>query len=327
MTLACNFPALTSQPSAPSKVIAQLIITPDPNATATPTPFMPLPITPTPAAPTPAPEAVVTLAEPVNPEPIDTADGVVKILILGSDWRPASGFRTDVIILLTVNTRTGGASMVSFPRDLYVSIPGIGQQRINTAQQFGGFPLTVQTFQTNFGVTPNYYVMTNFQGFTSIIDSLGGIEVETDRNLTDTCKLSQAVNGYCSVGPGRVYMNGETALWYVRSRYSSSDFDRTRRAQEVMTGVFKKLMSLNAITKAPELYQQFRNNVETDIPLDMALRLAAFAPGIISNPDKLQRFAIGPNDVWHYVTESGAQVLLPIPDRIQPILYQALNIQ
>ncbi len=328
IAVACNLPVsnFTGEPSP--RAISQRIVTLDPNAPPTPTPFMPVAPTPTPDSEqtppqdlTPSPEQQSTPPALVQPE--DT----ISILILGSDWRPNAGFRTDIIILTIVNTRTGAVSMVSFPRDLYVSIPGVGQQRINTSQQFGGFALTQATFQNNFGIKPEYYVLTNFQGFINIIDRLGGIEVETARNLTDTCKLPQAVNGYCSVGPGRVYMNGETALWYVRSRYSTNDFDRTRRAQEVMLAVFKKLMSLDALSKAPQLYQEFRSNVETDIPLDLALKLAGFAPGLVSNPERINRFAIGPGDVWNYTTDTGAQVLIPVQERVQAILREAYQVK
>lgn len=327
ISVACNFPGYSGSNPATPRAVAQRIVTLDPNAPPTPTPFMPLPLTPTPSLPTEVAEVTPTPGDFISPNPVEIPADAVTFLVLGSDWRPNAGFRTDVIILVVLNTRSGAVSLVSFPRDLYVEIPGIGQQRINTAQQFGGFSLTQATFQTNFGITPNYFVMTNFQGFINIIDRIGGVEVETARNLTDTCKLPQSVNGYCSVGPGRVYMNGDTALWYVRSRYSSSDFDRTRRAQEVILAVFKKLMSLDAIPKAPQLYQEFRNNVETDIPLDLAIRLATFAPGLVSNPEKIQRYAIGPSDVWNYTTDTGAQVLIPNPDRIQAILIQALNVK
>ncbi|MEW6649044.1 MAG: LCP family protein [Chloroflexota bacterium] len=327
VSLACNFPGYGNSNQSTPQAVAQRVVTLDPNAAPTPTPFMPVPITPTPSLPTPVAEITPTPGELATPEPVEVPADVVTFLMLGSDWRPNAGFRTDIIILVIINTRTGAVSLVSFPRDLYVEIPGIGQQRINTAQQFGGFSLNQSTFQINFGIRPDYYVMTNFQGFVNIIDRIGGVEVETANNLRDTCKLPQAVNGYCSVGPGRVYMNGQTALWYVRSRYSSSDFDRTRRAQEVTLAVFKKLMSLDAIAKAPQLYQEFRNNVETDIPLDLAIRLATFAPGLVSNPEKIQRFAIGPGDVWNFTTDTSAQVLIPNPDRIQAILIQALNVE
>ena len=157
-------------------------------------------------------------------------EGQRKILILGSDSRGDGGFRTDVILLLILNPQQGTASAVSFPRDLYVNIPGVGQDRINTAMVYGGFSLLAATFEANFGVRPDSYVLTNFGGFVEIVNSLGGIEVNAASSLTDKCDLPQANwDGYCTVEPGFIGMDGDTALWYVRARYTTSDFDRTRR--------------------------------------------------------------------------------------------------
>ena len=331
VSLACNLPAMSSVSPAAPRDAAPVILTPDPKATATSTPFQPAAITATPNQPVSTGTLKPTKEEP-TPTPteeaiptVDVPKGVVSILILGSDWRPGMGSRTDVMLLLILDPSTGGASLVSFPRDLYVFIPGVGQQRINTAQAFGDFPLTQQTFQINFGFTPDHYIMTTFQGFKGIIDSLGGIYVEASRNLTDTCDLPQGVDGYCSAGPGTVWMNGETALWYARSRYSTNDFDRTRRSQEVIVAIFKRLMSLDALARAPELYNQYRNSVETNIDLSTAVDLARMAPGLFSNPDRIRRYAIGPSEVWSYITDQGAQVLIPNIEAIHPILTEAFR--
>jgi len=87
----------------------------------------------------------------------ESQSAVNLYLILGSDYRPESGFRTDTILLAAVDSRSGKASVVSFPRDLWVSIPGFGEGRINTVMQKGGFPLLTNTLQTNFetGVESN----------------------------------------------------------------------------------------------------------------------------------------------------------------------------
>jgi len=321
--LACNMPGINASQGQTPQAISQLLVTPDPNATSTPTPFLP-------AAATATAQATQTQQPTETPtvQVIDGGEGVTKILLLGSDWRPSSGFRTDVIMLVSINRRTGATSVVSFPRDLYVTLPGYRQERINVAQALGGFELTQATYQYNFGFMPDYYVMTNFQGFKNIIDSLGGITVNASRELYDSCDLSwQDGSGKCSAGPGEVQMDGETALWYVRSRYSSSDFDRTRRAQEVIKATFVKMMSLNAISKIPDLYSALKSNVETNIPLDVIISLARFAPGLIANTDQIKQYAIGSQDVWAWMTAEGAQVLLPNPDRIQPILSEALNIE
>ena len=321
----CNLPTASSSGGPASSDFSQLLVTPNPNATPTPTPFMPAGIAHTgdEDKSTPSPGATPTI-QPT----IDTYEDMVKIMLFGSDWRPESGYRTDVIMLLAINKDTGAASVVSFPRDLYVTLPGYRNERLNVAQPLGGFDLTQKTFQYNFGFTPDYYMTTNFQGFVSIIDTLGGVDVYAAYNLYDDCHLPIADSeGKCSLGPGLIHMDGETALWYVRSRYSTSDFDRTRRAQEVMKAIFERLMSLNAIARAPDLYSTFRNSVETNISLDVVISLIGFAPDLLSNPDKVHQYAIGPDDVWAWKTPEGAQVLLPNPEKIQPLLTEALNVK
>ncbi len=183
----------------------------------------------------------------------------VNILLLGSDYRPKKGFNTDVIMVLSLNLDKGTATLTSFPRDLYVDIPNYGMNRINAAQAIGGFELTAATLQENFDVIVDYYIMTNFSGFKYIVDALGGITVEAGMELNDSCALPQAVDRMCRIPVGKNQMNGATALWYVRSRETTNDFDRTRRAQEVITAIFKKAMTLEAINRGPELYDLFKS--------------------------------------------------------------------
>ncbi len=142
---------------------AALWVTTDPNASPTPTPFQPSDAVASvdlkgTAFPGSTPTSVVL--PPVDGTPTKTPyinrypkpDGQVNILILGSDFRPNAGYRTDVMLLLSINTKQNTAAIVSFPRDLYVDIPGWEMQRINTAQAHGGFSLTQATFVENFGV-------------------------------------------------------------------------------------------------------------------------------------------------------------------------------
>lgn len=331
-SVACSIPVAT-QPPTP-RAVAQLLVTAGPNATATPTPFQPM-------GPTATPRFTSTPGPTRTPDPIDDVVGdgslptpvrieqplpsdTVNLLLLGSDYRPNSGFRTDVIMLVSINPKKGTVSVVSFPRDLYVFIPGWMNQRINTAQARGGFNMMADTFEYNFGVRPQYYVMTNFQGFIGIINSLGGINVNVGAYLSDTCDLPQAVGGYCAVSPGSVRMDGDTALWYVRSRHSSSDFDRTRRAQEVMYGVFAKMMSLNAVSRLPELYANYKSSVETNLQLEDIVPLIPIAPQVLSDSSRIRRFAIGPGQVTPTITQEGAAVLIPNYDAIHAILNDAL---
>lgn len=283
--------------------------------------------TPPNADKTPQPESednpVAEVTQP--PDSSQKPKGQVNILLLGSDARPnEGGFRTDIIVWVSVNPEDGYVSAISFPRDLYVSIPGIGYNRINTAFIYGGFDLLADTFEVNFGIRPDHYVMVDFNGFKTVIDDLGGIDVQAAQNLSDSCATWIKANGWCSVGPGLVHMDGEVALWYARSRYSTSDIDRARRSQEVIKAIFERLMKLDVVLKAPELFKAYRNYVDTDIDITDVVSLLPFASQIYETGD-IRSYVIGYDVVYDWITPAGAQVLMPDFGLIQNILAEALG--
>ncbi len=304
------------------------------NTDPTPTPFLPdgqggqTDITNN-VNPAGTPEA----AEPTESEPTPTTrvlqqpEGQVNILLLGSDARPAEGgFRTDVIVLVSLNPKGEFVSAISFPRDLFVNIPGYGNNRINVAFPYGGFDLLADTFELNFGIRPDRYMLVNFSGFKAVVDSLGGINVQAAQNLSDSCATWIDPSGYCSVGPGQVHMNGEVALWYARSRYSTSDIDRARRSQEVIKAIFNRMMNLDAILQAPDMYNIYKSYVETDIGLTDIVPLLPLATKVYGSGD-IRSYVIGYNQVYDWITPQGAQVLLPDYGLIQEILIEALQLQ
>lgn len=325
----CSLPFVPQAQPTPIPLAALLE-----NTAPTLTPFQPIAPTATPApteAPTstPTPEiTVVPTATSYIPSYVIPEDQI-RILILGSDYRPGRGFRTDVIMLLVLNPKAGTATLTSFPRDLYVTIPGVGMERINTAQAYGGFALTQATFQQNFGISPDYYMMTNFDGFKGIINTLGGINVNVASMLYDECNSAVPIRdgqGYCTVYAGIQPMDGETALWYVRSRHTSSDFDRTRREQEVLTALFQKLISLNALNRASELYDTFKASVETNIPLTEIASLLPLAGQLAGNTSLLRHYAIGSSETYNYIVPgSGAMVLIPDPYSVAQVIQQAVS--
>jgi LCP family protein required for cell wall assembly len=332
----CN--AFASQQVPTTIPLSSLLLNEDPNLQPTRTPFQPIAPTPTKtpiiATATSAPTTQGDILQLYTQYPtmasqnIATPSGQIRILLLGSDYRPGRGSRTDVMILLTLNPSTGTATLLSFPRDLYVNIPGIGMERINTSQGYGDFALTTATFQQNFGFTPDYYVMTNFSGFQGIIDTLGGIEVNVGAPLTDKCKIEglRQADGYCTIKTGTNYMDGETALWYVRSRYTSSDFDRTRRAQEVIIGIFQRLMKAGVVNKAPEIYNQLKGSVETNMPLETIISLLPLANQLVNDTSKIRRYAIGAAETYNYIVPTtGAYVLVPDQTAVMSIIFQALS--
>ena len=276
-----------------------------------------------------SPAAVETVGPKPAPYPgvIDLQVPVTTKLyvILGSDFRPQAGYRTDVIMLAMVDTLTGKISLVSFPRDLWVTIPGYYEQRINTVMQIGGIQLLANTLQTNFGIYPVDYAMIDMAGFLKVIDVLGGIKFDTDYATADACDGSLEADRWCEVGPGPVKLDSDWALWYVRARYNSSDFDRMRRTQEVVVAVMKKVFSPVGLFKLPALMNVYDNSVQSNITPDNLFYVTRLALGF--NSDKVHHYTIGPNEVTSWVTADGAAVLLPNTAAIQAILQTALNFE
>lgn len=269
-------------------------------------------------SPKPTAEAVAVVPT-VKPE-----DEKLQILLLGSDKRESdNSFRTDVVILLTIDTVNGQASMLSFPRDLVGKIPGYGDGRINIAMQQGGFSLLQETLKDSFGANPKNYFLINFSGFVGVINSIGGIEVEAAEPLTDSCDLYWSTAGMCTIEPGRHTMDGDTALWYVRSRHTSSDFDRLRRAQEVMTAVYARFMQMNAAFRLPELYMQYNQDVETNMGLGQIASLLPTAIQIASDPERIHRYTIPTEITADWIMADGARVLLPNYDAVKEIVREA----
>lgn len=316
LVIACSIPQLSISSSGSGiELLADALKSND----SEPTAFQPFYYTATPT------RDVQPISDALVPNPgLLPPDGQVNILILGSDFRANSGYRTDIVLLASIYTKENKISLVSFPRDLWVEIPGLQEERINTVMGYGGFPLLVSTFEHNFAIHVDHYMMTNFSGFQDIVDTLGGIEIEAAINTYDRCDLSYAHGGYCSVGPGTAILDGELALWYVRSRYTSSDFDRTRRAQEVLVGLFNKLMTLDAVAKAPEIYNLFISNVETDMTLSDILEFIDIAPAILSDSSSIQRYTIGTEYVTATTTNTGAYILVPDYDAIWQVIQQAV---
>ena len=315
-----------------------LMATLNPAATATATPFGPSEATITPPPPPPAsptPPATPTSVEPwgefpapVEPSaieirrpmtPLQMADGTVNIIILGSDQRPHEyGHRTDTMMLISLDPEAGQATLLSFPRDLYVFIPGWRMDRINTADPNGGPERVAQTMLYNFGIEVDYWVRANFWGFTQAVDTLGGIDVQVGEGLSDECG-----GIHWRYGEGTYHMDGFTALCYVRMRHVTGDFDRMRRQQEVIVGIFDRVLSLDGLARAPELYAQFRSMVETDMELDDIIALLPLAAKISADPSNISRLEIGVEmgELWR-VPYSGASVIQPKWDAIETMLHE-----
>ncbi len=261
-----------------------------------------------------------TIPLPVGmiPQPKDQ----INILLLGSDIRPnATDFRTDTITMLTINKKTGALNMTSFPRDLYVYIPGWTMERINTAMAHGDYHTLGMTMAYNFGVYPDHYVMVNFTNFVLIVNSLGEIDVKVAQDFSD----QRSGFGWYQVKQGTAHMDGDTALWYIRSRYTTSDIDRLRRAQEVIQAMGYRLLSFDVLTRMPELYKIYKDSVFTNLGFSDFATLLPTAKKLLDTQD-INRYAIGYGPVYDWTEPyTGAMVLLPNRYQLMPIIRRALN--
>jgi LCP family protein required for cell wall assembly len=259
------------------------------------------------------------LPMPLIPEP----KGQITILVLGTDLISGrNGYRTDGIILVTINTRKQEVTLTSFPRDLFVLIPGWTVQRINTAYPHGGFEMMADTLEFNFGVRPDYFALVHVTFLEDVVTDLGGIEVQVQ---TPLCDHRAGYKGDYCVPSGTVFMDGPTALWYARSRNSrENDFGRNRRHQEILRAVFNRMMELDSLTKVPQLYKTYQKNVETNLTLGTILNLIPTAAKL-RDPSRLQQYYITREEIIPWTTPKGAMVLIPQPKPIRELLIQALN--
>lgn len=285
----------------------------------------PVPVTPSPGA---APEIALPRAALVRDAGLVPPTNI-NILLLGTDKRPADiNWRTDTMILLTINQTEKTVGMLTIPRDLYVNIPSIGKQRINTADFYGeyyhypggGPNLIKTTIEQNLGIRVHYFVRGGFDAFRKAVDLLGGVEVDVDCPLYEAEFYDDKGGGVLNIQPGLQIMNGVIALRYARSRYTTNDYDRGRRQRKVILAMWDKATSLNLLPKWPQLYQEMSSSIETDLsPTEMA---ALAYIGTQLKMDKIKSRAIDNRSTIPYLTPEGAQVLLPNAEKIHSLLVE-----
>jgi len=301
-----------------------------PTPTATPTSFMlrdpaliqvTPPFSDTTAVPTPV---------PVAPVPSDA----INIVLLGSDRRPDwNDWHTDVVQIVSVQPRVPTVSILSVPRDLYVYIPGFWMSRVNFADMYGelyhydggGAALIQQTLLYNLGIPIDHYVRVDFDGFIGIVDILGGVDLPVHCRLQDYWPYPDENGEYPIkvMEPGVQHMDGETALWYARSRKTTSVFARERRQQQVLEAIWSKSRSLDVIPRLPQLWEQYRHMVVTDLGLLDIVRLAEVAFRLDSR--NVRARSIGYQHVIPWTTPRGGSVFLPNWEEISPLVEEVMG--
>jgi LCP family protein required for cell wall assembly len=253
------------------------------------------------------------------------ADGRTNVLVLGVDRRPEEGYaaRADAIMIITGDPALPALGLFSVPRDLYLPIPGRGENRINTAHFFGELeqtgtgPLrTMQVIQDTMAVPLHGWVRIDFDGFRAVIDSVGGIDMDVEAVIVDDAYPTEDYGTMrIEIPAGLQHMDGEQALQYARTRHSSSDLKRAERQQKVALALVQQAIRPANWVRLPQVVKTIRQAVDYDVSVLSGLRLGLAIVRV--GPEDAERLVIGQDMVTPYTTPGGAAVLLPNWDRIQ----------
>lgn len=216
-------------------------------------------------------------------EPLDSAGEPVaqpagngtNYLIIGNDAGPDRvGARSDVMVIVHVPEDRHNVQLIHFPRDLWVPIPGKGEAKLNAAYAWGGAPLLVQTMQNMLGIKIDHVAMVGFEGFKSMTDAVGGVDVYVEEASEGDGKVFRE---------GMQHMDGETALVFVRQRYmlSEGDISRGKRQMAFIESLMKETLSKETLTnplRLKDFIDAATSNLTVDQDLDVStMRAEAFA--------------------------------------------------
>ncbi len=247
------------------------------------------------------------ITEPPPQDPVDPLDDddLINIMLVGEDRRKLSENRqrSDTMILLSINPAKKKVSMISFLRDMYVSIPGgYKNNKLNAAYRFGGFKLMKETYLQNFGLTIDGCFAGDFFDFTEIIDMLGGVEI------TVTEKEAAHMTSFFGVPTtaGTQVLDGAHALAYSRIRKIDSDYNRAVRQRTVMMTLFNKFKHAS-LGELNDIADNILPKLSTDMSNSEILALMAKILPMIGSLE-VNTYSIPYKNGYSHATINGASV-------------------
>lgn len=263
----------------------------------------------------------------------------INILLLGlrgADDIKNGGLLTDTMMIVSLKPQTDEVAMTSIPRDLYVEMPGSDTKgKINEAYSYGmksgdwkdGLKSSKQEIEDVTGLDIHYVVSVDFTAFKEIIDTMGGVTVHLDKPFSEAVPFEE---GYISLPAGTSTLSGEKALLYSRARYSSSDFDRARRQQQVLVAVKEKALSLGILSnpiKLVSILDSVGNHVRTDAELWEIKELAELFRNANTSSIKSKVFDTSEAGLLYQThNAAGSYILLPVGDDYDKIHEACKNI-
>ncbi len=228
-----------------------------------------------------------SVVEPDYLEPVSNFKGErFTVLLVGVDCRlgDTTLSNTDTLLVASVNTVNGKVALLSIPRDTQVTVPGCGKEKINAAARVGkGIKTTTALIEGLTGQSIDGYVITNFNGFKSIIDTLGGITLNVEKNMYYV--TGDSPDGVINLKKGTQRLDGEQALQYARFRQDAlADISRTARHQAVIKAIGKEFLQVKTVPKLPWLVPQIAKSVETNLSIAQLWAMTNFLLRI-KNPE------------------------------------------
>ena len=194
-----------------------------------------------------------------------------NIVVMGVDERDEDAGRSDTLFVVMLDPKSNNISLLSIPRDTMVKIPDRGWDKINHAFAFGGHKLTQQTVEEFLGIQINNYVVVDFKGFKGLVDAIGGIDINVEKDMYYEDPYDNLV---IDLQQGRQHLDGAKAIQYVRYRDEEGDIGRIKRQQHFMAAIYEKITSTEILTKVPGLVKELVTMIKTDIPVTDMIKLA-----------------------------------------------------
>jgi LCP family protein required for cell wall assembly len=282
--------------------------------------------------PTAKPTTGSTLISPITPIPVTeppewNGNERINILLLGGDSRGVKSNakpRSDTMMLVSIDPVDKSTHLFSLLRDTYVEIPHHGSNRLNSAITMGGPLLSMETVGNLTDLPIQFYVYTDFEGFISLIDELGGIDFDVDKNMKHIDTVDNPKYNI-TLKKGMQHLDGLTALQYVRFRSDAlSDFARADRQRKFLSAIADKMKSTTSLLKLPQVLNSIAPYIETNIPPGDLLKLARL--GMKLDTSQLKGIQIPPDGEFKNQLISDMDVLVVDPEQIKGYVKEQLGV-
>jgi len=263
--------------------------------------------------------------EPESEIPVWGGTKRVNILLMGVDrreLRPDEHPRSDSMMVVSIDPVTKTYDLFSILRDTYVKIPGYGSSRINSALAEGGPELAMSTVSDFTGVPVDRYVITDFEGFKSLIDAVGGVEIDVEKNMRyrdPTDKGQYDID----LKKGLQRLDGDKALQYVRFRHDAmSDYTRTERQRKLLAALAVQMQKGTNLIQLPAILDSVRPYIQTNMSSTDMVKLAGLALSL--KPDQAGQYQLPPMGAFREENRGGS-VIVPDEDAVKQFVQEQME--